>query len=119
MTSVNKAILIGRLGKDPDFSVTKGGKSVVNFSMATTEVWKNKTTGQKEDQTDWHNVRVLGKRADLCRDYLKKGSRVYVEGRLATDSWEDKETGKKNYFTYILVNQVRFMDYKKDENQPS
>lgn len=117
MTSINKVLLIGRLGKDPEFSTTKGGKSVTNFSIATSEVWINKTTGKKEENTDWHNIRVLGKRADLCRDYLNKGSRVYIEGRLITDSWEDHETGKKNYFTYILVNQVRFLDSKKDENQ--
>jgi single-strand DNA-binding protein len=105
--SVNKAIVIGNLGKDPEVRFTPGGQAVANFSVATNESWKDKN-GQTQERTEWHRIVVWGKLAELCGEYLKKGRSAYVEGRLQTREWTDKE-GKKNYTTEIVANQVVFL----------
>ncbi|MEN9796649.1 MAG: hypothetical protein RL653_345 [Pseudomonadota bacterium] len=105
--SVNKAIVIGNLGKDPEVRFTPGGQAVANFSVATNESWKDKN-GQAQERTEWHRIVVWGKLAELCGEYLKKGRSAYVEGRLQTREWTDKE-GKKNYTTEIVANQVVFL----------
>jgi single-strand DNA-binding protein len=105
--SVNKVILLGRLGQDPELKYTPGGAAVCNFSMATTESWTDKQ-GQKQEKTEWHRIVVWGKLAELCNQYLSKGRQAFVEGRLQTRSWDDKD-GSKRYTTEILANTVQFI----------
>jgi single-strand DNA-binding protein len=105
--SVNKVILLGRLGQDPELKYTPGGAPVCNFSMATTEAWTDKQ-GQKQERTEWHRIVVWGKLAELCNQYLSKGRQAFVEGRLQTRSWDDKE-GNKRYTTEIMANTVQFI----------
>lgn len=112
MTSFNKVILIGNLGKDPELRHTAGGQAVCHFSIATSEKWKGKT-GEWEERTEWHNIVVWGKQAEYCKEYLSKGRTVYVEGRLQTSSWDDKE-GNKKYKTEVVAITVRFLGSKKD-----
>lgn len=105
--SVNKVILLGRLGQDPELKYTPGGSAVCNFSMATTEAWTDKQ-GQKQEKTEWHRIVVWGKLAELCNQYLAKGRQAFLEGRLQTRSWDDKE-GHKRYTTEILATTVQFI----------
>ncbi len=105
--SVNKVILLGRLGQDPELKYTPGGAPVCNFSMATTESWTDKQ-GQKQEKTEWHRIVVWGKLAELCNQYLSKGRQAFVEGRLQTRSWDDKD-GSKRYTTEIMANTVQFI----------
>jgi single-strand DNA-binding protein len=107
MASVNKVILIGNLGKDPEVRFTPGGQAVANFSVATSDNWTDKS-GQKQERTEWHRIVVWGKQAELCGEYLKKGRQVYIEGRLQTREWTDKE-GRKNYTTEVVANAVTFL----------
>lgn len=104
---VNKVILIGNLGADPEVRFTPGGQAVANFRIATNESWTDKQ-GQRQERTEWHRIVVWGKLAELCGEYLKKGRQAYVEGRLQTREWTDKE-GKKNYTTEIVANTVQFL----------
>jgi len=99
MASVNKVILIGNLGKDPELRYTPQGKAVVNLSLATTERWTNKS-GEKQERTEWHRVVLWGRQAEVANQYLKKGSPCYIEGRITTRSWEDKDKVKR-YTTEI------------------
>jgi single-strand DNA-binding protein len=105
--SVNKVILLGRLGQDPELKYTPGGAAVCNFSLATTESWTDKQ-GQKQEKTEWHRIVVWGKLAELCNQYLSKGRQAFVEGRLQTRSWDDKD-GAKRYTTEIMANTVQFI----------
>jgi single-strand DNA-binding protein len=105
--SVNKVILLGRLGQDPELKYTPGGSPVCNFSLATTESWTDKS-GQKQEKTEWHRVVVWGKLAELCNQYLAKGRQAFLEGRLQTRSWDDKD-GNKRYTTEILASTVQFI----------
>jgi single-strand DNA-binding protein len=105
--SVNKVILLGRLGQDPELKYTPGGSPVCNFSLATTEAWTDKS-GQKQEKTEWHRVVVWGKLAELCNQYLAKGRQAFLEGRLQTRSWDDKD-GNKRYTTEILASTVQFI----------
>lgn len=105
--SVNKVILLGRLGQDPELKYTPGGAAVCNFSLATTEAWTDKS-GQKQEKTEWHRVVVWGKLAELCNQYLSKGRQAFLEGRLQTRSWEDKD-GNKRYTTEIMATTVQFI----------
>lgn len=107
---VNKAILIGNLGADPEVRFTPSGQAVANFRIATSESWNDKN-GQKQERTEWHRIVVWGKLGELCGEYLKKGRQCYVEGRLQTREWTDKE-GKKNYTTEVVANQVVFLGGK-------
>lgn len=106
---VNKVILIGHLGQDPDTSYLPSGSAVTKFSVASTETWKDKATGEMKEHTEWVNIEAWGKTAEICDKYLKKGSAVYVEGKLRTDSWEDKDTGKKKFFTKVRADAVQFL----------
>jgi single-strand DNA-binding protein len=104
--SVNKVILIGNLGKDPDVKYTPSGMAVAKFSLATSFRSKDKTSGEWVDHTDWHNIVVWDKLAGIAGEYLKKGSKVYIEGRLKTDSWEDPTTKQKKYMTNVVANDL-------------
>jgi single-strand DNA-binding protein len=105
--SVNKVILLGRLGQDPELKYTPGGAAVCNFSMATTEAWTDKQ-GAKQEKTEWHRIVVWGKLAELCNQYLAKGRQAFVEGRLQTRSWDDKD-GTKRYTTEVMAATVQFI----------
>ena len=106
--SVNKVILLGRLGQDPELKYTPSGAAVCNFSLATSETWTDKNSGQKNEKTEWHRVVVWGKLAELCNQYLAKGRQAFVEGRLQTRAWDDK-SGQKRYTTEINAATVQFI----------
>ena len=105
MASVNKVILIGNLGKDPEIKYTQGGMAVAHFSLATNERVKDKD-GNWGDRTEWHNIVLFDRKAEIAGEYLKKGRTVYIEGSIRTNSWDDKETGQKKYRTEIIGNQM-------------
>src|SRR4051812_15717279 len=104
---VNKVILIGNLGADPEVRFTQGGQAVANFRIATTDSWKDKN-GQQQERTEWHRIVVWGKLAELCGEYLKKGRQCYVEGRLQTREWTNKD-GQKQWTTEVVAQQVTFL----------
>ena len=104
--TVNKVTLLGNLGKDPEVKFLPSGQAVANFGIATTDRIKDKASDQWQDRTEWHNVTAYGRTAEIVRDYVKKGNKLYIEGRLTTRSWDDKETGKKVYRTEIVVNEL-------------
>jgi single-strand DNA-binding protein len=106
--SVNKVILVGRLGQNPEVRYTPGGAAVANFSVATNEYWMDKS-GQKQERTEWHRVVVWGKTAEHCQQYLAKGRQVFVEGRIQTRQWQDKD-GQTKYTTEIQAQTVQFLD---------
>jgi single-strand DNA-binding protein len=105
---VNKVILIGNLGRDPEVKYLPSGSAVCNVTLATSESWKDKESGEKKDRTEWHNVVFFGKLAEIAGEYLKKGSQVYVEGSLRTRKWQDKE-GKDRYTTEIVVSDMQML----------
>ena len=105
--SVNKVILIGRLGSDPELRYTQGGQAVANFNIATNERWTDKE-GKANERTEWHKIVVWGRQAENCEKYLKKGRQVYIEGRLQTRDWEDRD-GNKRYTTEVVAQQVTFL----------
>src|SRR4051812_1488643 len=107
MASVNKVILIGNLGRDPETRFMPSGDAICNISIATTDTWKDKN-GEKQEKTEWHRVAFFGKLAEIAGEYLKKGSQVYVEGRLQTRKWQDKE-GADKYTTEIVANAMRML----------
>jgi single-strand DNA-binding protein len=107
---VNKAILIGRLGKDPEVRYTPDGTMVTNFNLATDEQWKDKN-GEKVQKTEWHRIVTFGKLAEICGNYLVKGKLVFIEGRIQTRSWEDKD-GVKRFTTEIVANDMKMLDSK-------
>lgn len=113
MANVNKVILVGRLGGDPVVREKAGG-SVANFSIATNEYWTDKQ-GDKAEKTEWHNIVAWGKQAELCRDYLQKGSNIFCEGKLQTSKWDTPE-GETKYKTEIVMNNLQFLDPKKEES---
>jgi single-strand DNA-binding protein len=104
--SVNKVILLGTLGKDPELKYTPQGTAVAKWSMATNSSYKDKQSGEWKEQTEWHNIVAWQRTAEVAAEYLKKGRQVYIEGRLQTRSWDDKETGAKKYMTEIVVNEM-------------
>jgi single-strand DNA-binding protein len=110
MAGLNKVMILGRLGKDPEVKSTQGGVSVANFSIATSESWKDKN-GQKQEKTEWHRCVAFGKTADLIAKYVHKGSQLYVEGKIQTRQWDDKD-GNKRYTTEVVVNQMQFIGGK-------
>ena len=111
MASVNKAILIGNLGKDPEQRFMPNGDAVCNFSIATTESYKDRD-GNKQEKTEWHNITIYGKLAEIASQYLKKGSSVYLEGKLQTRKWQDKQTGTDRYTTEIVADQMQMLGGK-------
>ena len=114
MSSVNKVILIGRLGQDPELKYTPSGTAVCNFSVATSESFQDKS-GAKQDKTEWHRIVIWGKLAETCNQYLAKGSQAYIEGGLQTRSWENKE-GVKMYTTEIVARSVQFLTPKLESS---
>lgn len=109
--SVNKVILLGNVGKDPEIKATGSGIAVATFSIATSERFKDKS-GNWQDRTEWHNLVAYQRTAEIVRDYVKKGSKLYVEGRLQTSSWDDKTTGQKRYKTEIIVSDLSLLSGK-------
>jgi len=108
MASVNKVILVGHLGKDPETRYMTNGEAVANITVATSESWKDKTSGEKQEKTEWHRVTFYRRLAEIAGEYLKKGSQVYIEGRLETRKWQDKE-GKDRYTTEIIANEMKML----------
>jgi len=108
MASVNKVILLGNLGRDPELRYTPGGQPVANFSIATSESWNKKDGSGREERTEWHRIVAWGRTAELCAQYLAKGRTVYIEGRLQTREWENKE-GQKQRTTEVIANTVQFI----------
>lgn len=108
--SVNKAIILGRLGKDPEIRYTTSGMAVANFSVATSEVSKDKD-GQRQEKTEWHNIVVWGKTAEFCKEYLAKGREVYLEGKIQTRKWQD-QSGQARYTTEIVAREIKFVGSK-------
>ena len=106
---VNKVILIGNLGKDPEVRYTAGGQAVATLRIATSRSWTDKQTNQRKEETEWHDVEVWGKQAEQCGEYLAKGRQVYVEGRLKTDKWQDKQSGQDRYRVKVVADTVRFL----------
>ncbi len=109
--SLNKVLLIGNLGKDPELSYTASGIAVAKFSIATNERWKDQD-GNVQERVEWHNIIVWRKLAEICGQYLKKGSKVYLEGKLQTRSWDDKNTGVKRYTTEVIADDLIMLDSK-------
>ena len=105
MANLNKVMLIGNLTRDPEIKYTPQGKPVAKFSLATNERFKDKD-GQWQDRTEWHNVVLWERLAEIAGEYLKKGSKVYIEGRIRTDSWDDKQSGQKKYMTEVVANDL-------------
>ena len=108
MANLNKVTLIGRLGQDPEIRYTQSGNAVANATMATNDYWTDKQ-GEKQERTEWHSLVFWGKLADLAQSYLKKGSQVYVEGRLQTRDWEDQQ-GQKHFKTEVVATTIQFLD---------
>ncbi|MEO8381570.1 MAG: single-stranded DNA-binding protein [Acidobacteriota bacterium] len=111
---INKVILVGRLGKDPEIRATPQGTPVAKFTVATDEKFTDRA-GEKQERTEWHNITAWGKLGEICGQYLKKGKLVYIEGSIRTDSWDDKESGQKKYRTEIVANTMKMLDRRGDE----
>jgi single-strand DNA-binding protein len=107
MASVNKVILVGNLGRDPEVRYSTDGAAIANISVATTDVWKDKN-GDKQEKTEWHRVAFFGRLAEIAGEYLKKGSQVYLEGRLQTRKWQDKE-GQERYTTEVIADRMQML----------
>jgi len=108
---INKVILVGNLGNDPDVKATQGGTTITTISVATSEQWKDKQTGQAQERTEWHRVKFFGRLAEIAGDYLRKGSQVYIEGSLRTDKYTDK-SGVERYSTDIIANEMQMLGGK-------
>ena len=122
---INKVILIGNLGADPDVRYTASGAAVSNINLATTESWRDKESGEQQEKTEWHRVVFFGRLAEIVAEYLRKGSQVYVEGRLQTRKWQDKE-GNDRYTTEIVANEMQMLggrpgggDYNQSASRPA
>ena len=111
MAGVNKVILVGRLGRDPELRYTPDGTAVANFSVATSDEWKDRNTGEKRERTEWHRIVAWRRLAEICGEYLSKGREVYIEGSLQTREWTDKE-GQKRYTTEILARDMQMLGPK-------
>jgi len=118
MASVNKVIIVGNLGRDPETRYLPSGEAVANISVATTDTWKDKASGEKKEATEWHRVAFFGKLAEIAGEYLKKGSQVYVEGRLRTRKYQDKETGKDRYSTEIIADRMQMLGSRAGAGEP-
>ncbi len=108
---VNKVILVGNLGRDPEVRYSANGQAIANVTIATSEQWKDKNTGEKQEKTEWHRIVFFGRLGEIAGEYLKKGSQIYVEGRLQTRKWQDKE-GKDRYTTEIVANEMQMLGSK-------
>lgn len=112
--TVNRVILVGRLGKDVETKFMTSGDAVANASLATSETWKDKN-GEKQEKTEWHSLVFYRRLAEIAGEYLKKGAQIYVEGKLQTRKWQDKETGQDRYMTEIIVNEMKMLGSKKED----
>ena len=110
---INKVILVGNLGNEPELKSTTSGMSVINLSLATSDVWKDKSTGEQQERTEWHRIVFFNRLAEIVGQYLKKGSKIYVEGRLQTRKWQDSNNQDK-YTTEIIANEMQMLDSKRD-----
>lgn len=115
--SVNKVILLGNVGKDPEIRSTPSGTMVANFSIATSDRYQD-AQGNWQDRTEWHNLVAFKRTAEIVRDYVKKGSKLYIEGKLSTSSWEDKTSGQKKYKTEIIVNDLSLLSGRDEGSAP-
>lgn len=115
MASVNKVILVGNLGRDPEVKYSADGVAICNLSLATTSSWKDKATGEKREETEWHRVVMYSRLAEIAGEYLAKGRSVYIEGRLKTRKWQDKDTGADRYATEVVADQMQMLGGKGDE----
>jgi single-strand DNA-binding protein len=118
MASVNKVILIGNLGRDPETRYMPNGEAVTNVTLATTDTWKDRNTGERQEKTEWHRVTFYRRLAEIAGEYLKKGSQVYVEGRLETRKWTDKE-GKERYTTEIIASEMKMLGSRAGAGAPA
>lgn len=117
MRGINIAIIAGHLGADPEVRYMPNGDPVANFRVATTKGWTDKTTGEKKEATEWHNIVLFGGKAKVANDYLHKGSAVHVTGELRTRSWDDKESGQTRYKTEIVGNDMQMLDRKPTNDE--
>jgi len=117
MASVNKVILVGNLGQDPEVRYMPSGGAVTNLRMATTATWKDKTTGEKQERTEWHTVVCFNRLAEIAGEYLRKGSQVYIEGSLRTRKWQDKE-GKDRYSTEVVADEMQMLGKREGGGAP-
>lgn len=116
MAGVNKVILIGRLGAEPEVRYTPGGAAVANFRIATSEEWKDKETGEKQERTEWHRIVAWRRLGEICGEYLHKGSQVYIEGRLQTREWEDRD-GNKRFTTEVVAANMQMLGRPEKEGR--
>lgn len=114
---VNKVILVGNLGRDPEVRYSPNGQAVANVTIATSESWKDKNTGEKQERTEWHRIVFWGKLAEIAGEYLKKGSQIYVEGRMQTRKWTDKE-GHEKYTTEVVANEMQMLGSRQGQGAP-
>jgi len=117
MSGVNLVIIVGNLGKDTETRHTQSGSAVTNITLATSESWKDKNTGKKEERTEWHRIVFFNKLAEIASQYLKKGSKVYIEGSLRTRQWE--KDGQKQYTTEIVASKMQMLDSRQNDNHPA
>ncbi len=117
MAGVNKVIIIGNLGKDPEVRFMPNGGAVANLTVATSDSWKDKQTGEQKEKTEWHNIVMYQRLAEIAGEYLKKGSKVYLEGSLQTSKWTDQQTGQDRYKTEIKANTMQMLDGKSSQGQ--
>ena len=110
--SVNKVILVGNMGRDPEVRYTPNGMAVANITIATTEAWKDKQSGENQERTEWHRIVLYSRLAEIVGEYLRKGSKIYIEGRLQTRKWQDKNTGQDRYTTEIIADSLQMLDSK-------
>ena len=115
---INKVILVGHLGADPETRYMPSGGAVTNLRLATSESWKDKTTGEKQDRTEWHSIAMFGRLAEIAAEYLRKGSQVYIEGRIRTRKWQDKE-GQDRWSTEIIANEMQMLGGRPDASAPA
>jgi len=113
---MQKVLLIGYLGKDPEVKYSAQGTAIAQFSVAVTERWKDKSSGELQEHTEWFNVKMFGRRAEVAGEYLRKGSRVFIEGRKRTESWDDKQTGGKHYLDRVYADKLEFLDSRGNGN---
>lgn len=115
MASVNKVILVGNLGRDPEVRYSPEGSAICNVSLATTSQWKDRNTGERREETEWHRVVFYNRLAEIAGEYLRKGRSIYVEGRIKTRKWQDKETGQDRYSTEIVGDQMQMLGGRGDD----
>ena len=120
MAGINKAILVGRLGRDPEVRYTPSGTAVANFTIATSEEWKDKESGDRRERTEWHRIVAFGRLGEICGEYLSKGRQVYIEGRIQTREWDDRD-GNKRYTTEIVAGTMQMLGSQRDfaDGRPS